>query len=78
MLGILSGLLLGWRPIFFALILTVFLGAIGAILFLGSKLVSRTGYSLFTALPYGPYIVVATLIVMFWRDEIRVLISSGW
>lgn len=77
MLGILSGLLLGWRPIFFALILTVILGAIGAVAFLASKALSRTGYSMFTALPYGPYIVVATLIVMFWREEIRLLLS-GW
>ncbi|MBN2470023.1 MAG: prepilin peptidase [Anaerolineae bacterium] len=78
LLGVFSGLLLGWRPIFFALVLTILLGALGAIAFLGSKLVSRTGYSMFTALPYGPYIVAATLIVMFWRDEIRVLISGGW
>lgn len=77
MLGILSGLLLGWRPIFFALIITVVLGAVGAVAFLVSKAVSRTGYSLFTALPYGPYIVAATLVVMFWREEIRLLLS-GW
>lgn len=78
MLGVFSGLLLGWQPIFFALVLTIMLGALGAIAFLGSKLISRTGYSMFTALPYGPYIVAATLIVMFWRDSIRVLISGGW
>ncbi len=78
MLGVFSGLLLGWQPIFFALVLTILLGALGALAFLGSKLISRTGYSMFTALPYGPYIVAATLFVMFWRDEIRVLLSSGW
>ncbi|GAB4574104.1 MAG: hypothetical protein Kow0077_19010 [Anaerolineae bacterium] len=77
MLGILSGLLLGWRPIFLALILTVVLGALGAVAFLVSKVVSRTGYSLFTALPYGPYIVAATLIIMFWRDAIRVWLLGG-
>ncbi len=77
MLGTLSGLLLGWQPLFFALVLTIFFGAIGALAFLLSKLVSRTGYSLFTALPYGPYIVAATLVLMFWRDEIGTWLLGG-
>jgi leader peptidase (prepilin peptidase)/N-methyltransferase len=77
MLGTLSGLLLGWQPLFFALVLTIFFGAVGAMAFLASKVFSRTGYSLFTALPYGPYIVAATLVVMFWRDEIRVWLIGG-
>ncbi len=74
MLGTLSGLLLGWQALFFALIITVFLGALGALLYLVSRLFSRSKYSMFTALPYGPYIVAGTVIMMLWREEVRALI----
>lgn len=74
MLGTLSGMLLGWRLILLALILAIFLGAAGSLLYLLGRLISRRRYSLFTALPYGPYIVLATVLIMFWRDEIRALL----
>jgi len=74
LLGTLSGMMLGWRLILLGLVLTVFLGAAGSLLYVVARLVSRRRYNLFTALPYGPYIVLATLLMTFWRDEIRALL----
>lgn len=71
MLGTLSGLLLGWQAFLFALIVTVFLGAAGALLWLVSRFFTKGGYAAFTALPYGPYIVIGTVLMMLWREEIR-------
>jgi prepilin signal peptidase PulO-like enzyme (type II secretory pathway) len=71
MLGMLSGLLLGWQAFLFGFMITLFLGAAGAVLYLLSRLVTRTGYAMFTALPYGPYIVLGTVIMMLWREEVR-------
>ncbi len=74
MLAVLSGLLLGWQAFIFALMITVFLGAAGAVLFLISRAVLRQAYVMFTALPYGPYIVLGTAIMLIWRDEVRALL----
>ncbi len=74
MLATLSGLLLGWRAFFLALVITVFLGAGGAVLYLASRVVLRSRYRLFTPIPYGPYIVLGTVIMLFWREEVRALL----
>jgi leader peptidase (prepilin peptidase)/N-methyltransferase len=74
MLGILSGLLLGWQALILALPIIVVAGALVAMLYMLSKLVSRTQYAMFTALPYGPYIVIGTIVMMLWREEVRSLL----
>lgn len=48
------------------IILTVFLGAFGAIAFLLIGRLFRSGVSAFTAIPYGPYIVAATILVLLF------------
>lgn len=73
----LAGLILGWQSLIFAIMLTVFLGAFGAILFLIVQYAGRGRYELFTALPYGQYIVLGTLIMMIWRDPIRLFLQGG-
>lgn len=69
MLITLSGFILGWQPLIPAMFLTVFLGAIGALLWMLSRFFSRTGYSMFTPLPYGQYIVIATIILLLFATE---------
>jgi prepilin signal peptidase PulO-like enzyme (type II secretory pathway) len=66
-----SGALLGLLPILTAIFITLMLGFIGAVLFMiGRKLVSGR-YDAFTAIPYGPYIVIATMIMLLWGEQIR-------
>lgn len=77
MMATFSGLILGPEPLFFAMFITVFLGAAGAILWLISRRLSGTGYSMFTALPYGPYIVAGTIIMLLFSAQVR-LIMVGY
>ncbi len=67
MMAALAGLILGWRALIFALFITVFLGAFGAIFYLISRRLMGARYSAFTALPYGPYIVAGTIIILLYR-----------
>lgn len=76
MLATLSGFLLGWQALIFAIMLTVFLGAFGAILYLIVQWIGRGRYEMFTALPYGQYIVIGTLIMLLWREPIRLFLQG--
>lgn len=67
MMATLSGLILGWQALIFAMFITVFLGAFGAILFIISQRLLRNRYSAFTAIPYGPYIVIGTIMMLLYR-----------
>lgn len=78
MLATLSGLMLGWKAFIFAALITVFAGALGAVLYLAARALMRRRYALFTPLPYGPYIVIATLIMLLFRDGLQDLIWNNW
>jgi prepilin signal peptidase PulO-like enzyme (type II secretory pathway) len=70
----LSGVLLGFAHVFVAMFITVFLGAFGAIIYLLSRKLLSGKYNAFTALPYGPYIVAATIIMIFYGDAVQFMI----
>jgi leader peptidase (prepilin peptidase)/N-methyltransferase len=75
MLSTLCGLIIGWQPLIFAMFITIFLGAFGALIYLIVRRLSGR-YNLFTPLPYGPYIVVGTLIMLLFSDEVRAVLFS--
>ncbi len=77
MLATLSGLMLGWRSFLFAALITVFVGAAGAVLYIGGRAMLRRRYRWFTPLPYGPYIVIGTLIMLFFRDDVAHLLKAS-
>lgn len=68
-----SGLVLGWQALIFAMFITVFLGAIGAIVYLIVRAIAGGHYAMFTALPYGPYIIVGTAFMLYFGDRV-----GGW
>jgi leader peptidase (prepilin peptidase)/N-methyltransferase len=70
LLATLSGFILGWQALIFAIFIAVLAGGAGALLFLGFRLLIKGDYEWFTALPYGQYIVFGTLIMMLWRVQI--------
>lgn len=76
LLAVLCGLMIGWQGFVFAMLITVFAGAIGAVVYLLIRLVMSKGYTMFTPLPYGPYIVLGTVIMMLWREEIKTLFGG--
>lgn len=77
MLATLSGLMLGWRAFIFAALITVVAGAVGSLLYILSRAVVGRRYRLFTPLPYGPYIVIGTLVMLLFRDEVRHFLQTA-
>ena len=73
----LSGLILGISYTVLAIFIAVFLGAFGAFVYIVFRSLLRQRYSLFTAIPYGPYIVIATIAMLLFGPELR-LAMLGW
>ena len=71
MLSMLCGLILGWRAMIFALFITVFLGAFGAMIFLLWQKIRGGEGGMTTALPYGPYIVIGAIIMLLFSDWVQ-------
>ncbi len=69
MMTSLSGLMLGFENVILVMFLAIFLGGGGAALYLLIR-----PYRPFTAIPYGPYIAAATIMVMFFGAELRSLL----
>jgi len=74
MLITLCGLILGWRPLIFAMFLTVFLGSLGALLVIIYTKVRGGSGGFQIALPYGPYIIAGVVAVMLFNTWIQWLL----
>lgn len=70
LLATLSGFMLGWQALIFAVFIAIFAGAAGALAFITFRLFAKGKYQLFTALPYGQYIVFGTILMMLWRTPV--------
>ncbi len=77
MLATLSGLMIGWRAFIFASLITVFAGAIGSVMYMAVGSMIGRGHRRFTPLPYGPYIVFGTLVMLFFREEVQDLVVGS-
>ena len=65
-LGGFIGLVLGFPDVFSALFIAILLGGLAGLLYWFVAAVIRRRYSLFTAIPYGPFLVIGTLWIMFF------------
>jgi leader peptidase (prepilin peptidase) / N-methyltransferase len=74
MMALLSGLILGLGDMLFAMFLTVILGALGALLYLVGQRIAGRSSSMIAALPYGPYIVAGTALMLLFGPQIRVFL----
>jgi len=70
-LSTVAGLILGWRRMIFAMFITVVLGAIGALVYMIGQGILRKRNALLTPLPYGPYIVIGTMLLLYYSDSVR-------
>lgn len=64
-LGGFIGLVLGFPDVLDALFLAVLLGGLGGVIYWFVSAIIRRRYSMFTAIPYGPFLVAGALFVMF-------------
>ena len=71
-LAIFAGLVVGDGPGGIGLVLTIMIviGGVGALAYYVYRRFIRRDYSLFTAIPYGPNVVVGMLVVLLWHQEI--------
>jgi len=64
-LGGFIGLVLGFPQVLTALFVAVLLGGLAGLLYWFVQAVILRRYSLFTAIPYGPFLVIGAMLVMF-------------
>lgn len=60
------GLMLGWPGILVGLVIAIILGGIVSLLYLLATILTRR-YHAFTAIPYGPFLIVAAIALLFFR-----------
>lgn len=70
MLAGVSGLMLGWQALIFSMFITIFLGAFGALIYIAYRRFSPKGYTAFSPIPYGPYIVIGTLLMLLFPSQV--------
>jgi prepilin signal peptidase PulO-like enzyme (type II secretory pathway) len=66
--------MLGWPVIILGLFISIFIGGIFSIIYLVLMLVARR-YHLFTALPYGPYLVSGAILLLYFPSLVSRLVK---
>lgn len=64
------GLAVGWQGIVLALMIAILSGGVGATLYL-IVMALRRRYKLFTAIPYGPFLVFGAVMLLLFDAEIK-------
>ena len=70
------GLLLGWPGILVGLMLGVFLGGAISLVYL-LVMVALRRYRLFTAVPYGPFLIAGAFMVIYFREAVIAWMGGG-
>ena len=65
-----GGLMLGFPNVLAAMLIAILLGGVGAALYVLVLRLRGRPYQRFTALPYAPYILTATYLVLLFQGEI--------
>ncbi len=69
------GLILGWPLILPGLVLAILIGGIVSLIYLVIMLVLRR-YTLFTALPYGPFLVAGAFLLLFFGEYLMAILGN--
>lgn len=69
------GLMLGYPVILVGLVITVFIAGFVSLIYIILKLITRK-YQAFMALPYGPFLVLGAVILIYFRDLVLQLIGG--
>jgi leader peptidase (prepilin peptidase)/N-methyltransferase len=69
-LGGFIGLVLGVPDVLSALFLAILLGGLGGLLYWFVSAIVLRRYSLFTAIPYGPFLIIGALVYMFFGSSL--------
>jgi prepilin signal peptidase PulO-like enzyme (type II secretory pathway) len=64
-MGALSGMIVGWGALGPVLLIMIFTGALAALVFIVSRRFQKRRYRRFSAIAYGPYIVIGTAAMLY-------------
>ena len=64
------GLMLGWPGIIAGLFLTIIIAGAVSLIYIIMKLITRR-YQAFMAIPYGPFLVASTILLLYFIDALR-------
>ena len=70
----LGGLIVGFGTVFAAMAIAIFLGGLGALTYIAALRLLGRRYEYFTPLPYAPYILAATYLVMLFPSPFNLVI----
>jgi leader peptidase (prepilin peptidase)/N-methyltransferase len=69
------GLMLGWPLILLGLVVAVVLGGLISLIYILVMLVTRK-YHAFAALPYGPFLVIGAVLLIYLQDLVQLLVGG--
>jgi leader peptidase (prepilin peptidase)/N-methyltransferase len=69
------GLMLGWPLIMVGLVVAVLIGGIVSLTYIVVMLITRK-YQAFAALPYGPFLVIGAVLLIYFQDVVASLIGG--
>ena len=69
LVAVVIGLAVGWSGVLFAVLIAIFSAAAFGLVYLVVQLL-RGRYTLFTAIPYGPFLVLGALTIYLYGQEI--------
>jgi leader peptidase (prepilin peptidase)/N-methyltransferase len=68
------GLMLGWPLILTGLVLAIFVGGLVSLIYLLIMMILRR-YQLFTALPYGPFLITGAFVMLFFGGSLLAILG---
>jgi leader peptidase (prepilin peptidase)/N-methyltransferase len=69
------GLMLGWPLILVGLVVAVLIGGIVSLIYILVMLITRK-YQAFAALPYGPFLVLGAVLLIYFQDVVAALVGG--
>jgi leader peptidase (prepilin peptidase)/N-methyltransferase len=69
------GLMLGWPLIIIGLVIAVLIGGLVSLIYIVVMLVTRK-YQAFAALPYGPFLVIGAVLLIYFQDVVAALVGG--
>lgn len=69
------GLMLGWPLILVGLVVAVLIGGLVSLIYILIMLVTRK-YHAFAALPYGPFLVIGAVLLIYFQDVVIALVGG--
>ena len=69
------GLMLGWPLVLVGLVVAVLVGGFVSLIYIVVKLITRK-YSAFMALPYGPFLVLGAVLLIYFQDLVKALVGG--